>query len=123
MKHCKAKTQSGKPCKMRPIKGSDYCFNHDPAAAAQRAVARKRGGESRHNPHAGDLNTIPERISNIQDVRRILDYVRNELLTLENSIGRNRELRALSETYMRSFEIGELEERIAALEERFNANK
>jgi hypothetical protein len=121
MAQCKAKTQSGKPCKMRPLKGSRFCFNHDPAAAAQRAAARKHGGEARHNAHAGDLSTIPEEIGSVQDVRKILDYVRNELLVLENSIGRNRELRALSETYMRSFEIGEIEERLAALEEMLNA--
>jgi hypothetical protein len=120
MAQCKAKTQTGKPCKMRPIKGSDYCFNHDPAAAAQRAAARKRGGEARHTAHAGDPAIVPEQIGNIQDARKILDYVKDELLAMDNTIARNRALLALFDSFAKALEIGELEERIAALEARLN---
>ncbi len=118
MAQCKAKTKAGQPCKMRALKGSRYCFNHDPAAAAQRAAARKAGGQARHTPHAGDPSIVPEQIENIQDARKILDYVKNELLVADNSIARNRALLALFDSFLRSMEIGELEQRIAALEAR-----
>jgi hypothetical protein len=121
MAQCKAKTKSGKPCKMRVLKGSSYCFNHAPAAAAQRAAARKRGGEARHNPSAGDPGAIPAQINSVQDARRILDFVKDELLVLDNTIARNRALIALHDSIAKSIEIGELEERIAALEARLNA--
>jgi hypothetical protein len=121
MAKCKAKTRTGKPCRMRPLKGSDFCFNHSPEAAAQRAAARKRGGEARHNERAGDPAAIPQQINSIQDARRILDFVKDELLVLDNTIARNRALIALHDSIAKSIEIGELEERLKALEERFNA--
>ena len=120
MATCKAKTKDGKACQMAPVKGSKFCFNHDPATAAQRAAARKRGGASRHNARAGDPSIVPEQISTIDDARRILDFVRMELMVLDNTIARNRALIALHESYANSLKIGELEERIAALEARLN---
>jgi hypothetical protein len=120
MAQCKAKTKSGTPCKMRTLKGSRYCFNHDPEAATARAQARKRGGEARHNAHAGDPSVVPEQIGNIQDARKILDYVKDELLTSDNTIARNRALLALFDSFVKSLEIGEIEERLAALEARLN---
>lgn len=120
MAKCKAKTKTNKPCNMRTLKGRDYCFNHDPAAAPLRAAARKKGGEARHNERAGDPSAIPLQINSIQDARRILDFVKDELLVLDNTIARNRALISLHDSIAKSLEIGELEERIAALESRLN---
>jgi hypothetical protein len=116
--NCKAKTATGAPCKMPPIKGTALCFNHSPAHAAQRAQARRTGGQNRHTPHAGNPETIPARIGSIEDARAILDYVMAELLAADNSIPRNRALLSLFDSFIRSLEIGELEARIAALEAR-----
>jgi hypothetical protein len=116
--NCKARTTNGAPCKMPAQKGGRYCFTHSPETRAAQAVARKRGGENRHTPHAGNLETIPAQIVTIQDARALLDYVRMELLVMDNGIARNRALIALHDSFIRSLEIGELEARIAALEER-----
>jgi hypothetical protein len=37
---CRAETKTGKPCRMAPLKGSDWCFAHDPDRVSERAVAR-----------------------------------------------------------------------------------
>jgi hypothetical protein len=114
---CQARTADGDPCRMRPTK-TGYCFNHDPEMAAARALSRKRGGESRHTPHAGDPSTIPANIQSIQEARQVLNYVLLELLVMDNSIPRARALLTAFEMFVRSLEIGELEQRIAALEAR-----
>jgi hypothetical protein len=114
--NCRGKTTSGAPCKMPAIKGGRYCFTHSPETRAAQAAARKLGGTNRATPHAGNAETIPAQIVTIQDARALLDYVRDELIVMDNGIARNRALIALAEAYVRSLEIGELEARIAALE-------
>lgn len=118
MATCKAKTQSGQACRMKALKGSKYCFTHDPGTRAQQAQARKAGGKNRHTAHAGDPGTIPAQIASLQDAGAILAYTLQELLVMDNSIPRARALLALFDSYVKSFEIGELEQRIAALEQR-----
>lgn len=103
---------------MAALKGSRYCFTHDPATRAEQASARKKGGKNRYTAHAGDVSKIPVRIRSIKDVQAFLDYVRDELVFMDNCVARDRTLLALSEAYVKSFEIGELEKRIAALEAR-----
>jgi hypothetical protein len=120
MNLCKARTQSGKPCRMKPLKGSKYCFTHDPANASERAKAHKKGGANRRVSHHGDSNNIPQEIKTLDDANKILSYTLAEVIPMENSISRGRLLIALYEAFLKSFEIGELEQRIAALEQRRN---
>jgi hypothetical protein len=103
---------------MAAVKGGRYCFTHSPETRAAQAQARKRGGENRHTPHAGNPEAIPAQIRSVQDAGAILSYVMAELLVMDNSIPRARALLALFDSYIKSFEIGELEKRIAALEAR-----
>lgn len=114
---CKAKTTtSGKPCAANALKGGRYCFTHEPGNAAAAAAARKRGGENSRTPHAGNPASIPAEIASVQDAGQILNYTLRELLVMDNSIPRARALLALFDSYIKSFEIGELEKRIQALE-------
>ncbi len=116
MAKCHGRTAGGQPCKMVAVKGGRYCFAHDPAKAAPRAEARKRGGYHSATPHAGDPATIPANIGSLEDAGKILNYVLAELLVMDNGIARARALLAAYEMYLKSIEIGELERRIAALE-------
>lgn len=102
---------------MRAIKDGEYCFTHSPDTRAKQAQARKKGGRNRHTPHAGDTSTIPAQIGSIADARAILNYTLRELLVMDNSIPRARALLQACELSHKSIEIGELEARIAALEE------
>ena len=113
-KTCKAKTASGGKCKARPLKGRRYCFTHDPKNAKQRAQARRKGGLRSRTPHSD--KTLPEQVTTIQEARDILIYAMAEIQPMENSIARARLLIALFDSFIKSIEIGEHEQRIAALE-------
>lgn len=113
---CKAKTTSGARCNARAVKGSLYCFTHDPAHAQARALARKRGGERNRTPHGANLDLIPSEITTIQHARQILLYTLQEVLPMENSIARARVLIALFDSYVESIKTGEIQDRITALE-------
>jgi len=73
---------------------------HDPEQAAARAQARKRGGERRRAPHAGDPSAIPSQVRSANGVLAILDYALAETLVLENSVPRTRALIALGMLYL-----------------------
>ena len=118
MAACQARTASGDPCRMSALAESDFCFSHDPAIATERARARKLGGRNRHTPHVGDPESIPAKIETIRDAGAILSYTLAELLAHENSIPRARALLAIFDSFVKAIEIGELEQRIAALEAR-----
>jgi hypothetical protein len=113
---CKAKTQKGQPCQAQTINGSKFCFIHDPAQGAARAKARKKGGERRRVPHYGNESIIPREVKTLDDANKILTYTLAEIIPMENSIARARVLLALYDSFLKSFEIGELEKRIQVLE-------
>ena len=116
MAQCKAKTHSGQACRSQAIKGSQFCFIHDPAQGAARAKARKRGGERRRVPHAGDVSRIPVSVRTIEDVLKVLDYALAESMSLENSIQRGRLIVAIAGAFIEAIKTGELEQRLAAIE-------
>jgi hypothetical protein len=49
MTSCKAMQPNGEPCSVRPLIGSEWCFNHSPdeAVGRLRDAARRSGGEAR----------------------------------------------------------------------------
>ncbi len=116
MAQCKSKTENGEKCRANALKGSTFCFMHDPANARNRAEARKRGGKRRRVTHAGNLASIPNQVRSLTDVMLILDYTLAEVIPMENSIARGRLLIALSDAYIKALEIGEVEKRLEDLE-------
>jgi len=116
MAQCKGNTKSGAPCKVPTLKGKQYCFTHDPSTRRAQAVARKLGGENRHTPHFADASLLPANVSTLEDANKILGYTLAEVKGMDNSIGRARLLLSLFDSFVKSFEIGELEKRIQALE-------
>lgn len=115
---CQGKTKSGQACKMPAIKGTHLCFTHSPNTRKAQAAARRLGGYNSSTPHAGKPETIPATITTIEAAAPIVRYVLDELLTMDNSIARARALLACFDSFVKAFEIGELEKRIQALEER-----
>jgi hypothetical protein len=116
MAKCQTKTQSGLACRSQAIKGSQFCFIHDPTQGAARALARKRGGQRQRVPHAGNSENIPASVRTIEDVLKILDYALAESLPLENSIQRGRLIVAIAGAFVEAIKTGELEQRLAAIE-------
>src|SRR5688572_668481 len=103
MAKCKAKTTTGAPCKMAALKGTSYCFNHSPEVGAERAKARKRGGENRYTPHFADpaiLLLIDGQ--SLDDARKVLKYIQQEVAGMDNTIDRARILLGLFDRLVKS---------------------
>jgi hypothetical protein len=117
MTNCKATNKAtGKRCNAKPKAGAAYCFMHDPKQAQQRAQARRKGGEATRTPHGADPAIIPNEINNLDQAKQILVYCLLELAEMPNSLQRVRVYLALFDSFVKALEIGELENRIAALE-------
>ena len=113
---CTANTTQGGKCKAQALQGGRYCFTHDPASGKARAKARKLGGERNRTNHGGNPESLPATVATIAQATKILDYTLAEIIPMENSIARGRLLIALVAGYINAFEIGELENRLAAIE-------
>ena len=112
---CAAHTSSGKPCKMRPLRGSTLCWNHSPESAEGRAAARSKGGRNGRrriaSPLAGHL-----RIASPTDLVALIELAINDTLALDNSVSRNKALAQLAVASLRVWEAVEVEARLRALE-------
>ena len=113
---CTATTTKNTQCRAGVVKGGEFCFWHDPSQGHARAKARKKGGQRRRTEHAGDPYQLPATFTTLADANKLLDYVLAEVLPMENSIARARVLLSIHENILKAIEIGELEQRIAALE-------
>jgi hypothetical protein len=115
-RHCHFKTKSGKRCKAWSMSGSRFCFFHDPKRKTQRSEAQKRGGQykSRRSLPPSTPDAI---IDSAADIVRLLGTTisqtrRGEIDTrIATCIG------YLCSTILRAREQGELEERLAKLEQ------
>lgn len=103
---------------MQAVKGSRYCFTHSPQYGAQRAAARKLGGLRQRAEHGGDPALLPTTLVNLTEVEKVLAYTLAELVPLENSVPRARALIQIYLAAVRGIELGEIEQRLAALEAR-----
>ena len=118
---CKMIAASGKACGAYAGQ-SGYCYMHDPARAVERAAARRLGGR-RRRAASGDPGRAPEAIRDIAGVLDLLDFARLDALRLENSVARGRLLVAMAGAYLAALQVGELEERVRALEALYHEQK
>lgn len=98
------------------MRDEPYCFWHAPETAEEAAEARRLGGLHRRKKKSvaavygfGGLRTIA-------DNQTLLETAAIETLAIENSISRNRALAAMAATGGKLIELGDLAERVAALE-------
>ena len=116
-KRCKEKNRRGEPCGAYVVRGSEYCYWHDPTKAKERAVARARGGYARHGRNVGRAGK-PElvEIREMADVVTLLETTINDVLNLENSLQRARTIATLANVVIKALEFAALEARVCALE-------
>jgi len=109
---CRGTTNAGHPCRAFRINGSDFCQAHDPALAAERAAWRRAGGLARTVPEG-----TPADLSTPEDVRRGLAAAIGSTWRQANTPERSRALCSLYLAALRTFELIELEDRVAELEQ------
>lgn len=116
---CAALTRSGVRCRAWALRGSDFCFAHDPDRAADRHAARSKGGRSRHGRDlTGD---VPLSLRSLADVPDVLDLAFADLQRCEASVSRSRALAYLAGVATRSFEVVELLARLEVVEGRLDS--
>lgn len=112
---CKGTNVAGEPC--RAYGGAHgYCFMHDAAKGSERAAARRNGGRATKKPHGADASLLPPAIRTMDGVFALLNYTLKESIVLDNSIQRGRLLISIAHGYIEALKVGELENRLEALE-------
>lgn len=97
---------------------SPYCFWHDPQSQQQAADARRLGGQRRRREAVVAQTFGFEGLGSVPEIRRLLEVAVSDTLSLENSVARNRTIAYLVQMALKTLEVGEFEERLAALEAR-----
>jgi hypothetical protein len=106
----------GQPCQMAPQHDRPYCFTHDPERAADAAEARRLGGLRRRKEGTIAVAYDLPGLDTVVGIRRLLDIVVTDGVGLDNGIARLRVLISTAVAAMNLLKVGELEERLAALE-------
>jgi hypothetical protein len=107
---------NGRPCRATPLRDEPYCLWHSAETADEAAEARRLGGLHRRKKKTvgavfgfGGLRTV-------EDNQALLETAAVETPSLENSIARNRALAQYASIGAKLIEVGDFEERLAALE-------
>lgn len=106
----------GGPCRAGPQRDRPYCFAHDPERAAEAAEARRLGGLRRRREGTIAVAYDLPGLDTVAGIRRLLDIVVTDGVGLDNGIARLRVLISTAVAAMNLLKVGELEERLAALE-------
>jgi hypothetical protein len=109
---CSATKRDGEPCRISVEPGVQFCWAHDPANREHRQRITSRAGKSKPNR---ELLSVKYRLSALAD--GVLDGSTDKAVGAVASQILNVYLRAL-EQERKWKELGEIEERISALEER-----
>lgn len=112
---CTGTSANGVPCRATPQSGSDFCFLHDPHKADEQRRARQAGGNTRA-AKVLSAETPAKNIKTVADVSGLLSDTIHQVRTgaldpkVANCVG------YLSGILLKAIEVGEIEERLAAME-------
>jgi hypothetical protein len=115
-RRCAYAKADGEPCSMAPLHDRPYCFAHDPEWAAEATEARRLGGLRRRKEGTIAVAYDLPGLDSVAGIRRLLDIVVTDGLGLDNGIPRLRALISTAAAATNLLKVGELEERLAALE-------
>jgi len=106
----------GQPCRAPRLRDSEFCFWHSPEHAEEAAEAQRLGGLRRRREKAVAGAYDFDGLDSVPKARRLLEIAALDSLALENSVARSRTLAYLAQVALKALEVGELAERIEALE-------
>ena len=113
---CNYRRDSGELCQAAPLRDGRFCLWHDPEHADEVAEAGKIGGSRRKRERTVAVAYDFEGLTNVSSIRRLVEIAVVDTLSLDNSINRNRTLAYLAQSATKLLEVGELDERLAAVE-------
>jgi hypothetical protein len=115
---CDFTKANGQPCRARALPGKTVCIFHDPAHARQRAAGRRAGGRASVRkiavlpPEAPDLE-----LRTVADVVVLLASTINQTRKGQLNPGVANTVGYLAATLLKALQEGDLEKRLAALEQ------
>jgi hypothetical protein len=116
MARCQFVKDTGEPCRAPALLDEEFCWFHSPNHTEEVAEARRVGGQKRRHQKAvveifdfHGLGTVP-------DIQQLLSSVCIDTLALDNSVPRTRALTYIIQTALKCLEVGDLEQRVAAME-------
>ena len=107
----------GSQCRAGPMRDQQYCFWHLPGNEEEAAETERLGGLRRRREKVMAETFDFQGLASVTDIRRLLEVAAVDALGLENSISRARTLAYLAQVAGRLLEVGELQDRVAELEE------
>ncbi len=116
-RQCNFRLPSGKSCRAAPLRNSEFCRMHSPEYLKEVQEARRLGGLRRKRESTISSAYQFESLDSVNEIRRIVLIAVLDALSLENSMSRARTLAYLAQVALRMLEVGEIEERVSALEE------
>jgi hypothetical protein len=96
---------------------------HSPEHIKEVQEARRLGGLRRKRESTISTAYQFESLNSVDGIRRIVLIAVLDALSMENSMSRARTLAYLAQVALRMLEVGEMEERVAALEEMAKVKK
>lgn len=115
-RRCAYAKADGEACAMAPLRDRPYCFAHDPERAAEAAEARRLGGLRRRKEGTIAVAYDLPGLDTVAGIRRLLDIVVTDGVGMDNGIPRLRALISTAVAATNLLKVGELEERLAAVE-------
>ena len=122
--HCAHISRTGAACGAYAVKDSTFCFYHDPSpeAIAKRERSRAKGNR-RSNAQDGLENWTSHPIDTLLELRGALSDLFNAGMSGDITTNRLTALSSVANALNKAIEGSDLEERIAALEEKLEAKK
>ena len=108
--------QGGDRCRVAPLADESYCFWHHPDHQEEATEARRLGGLRRRREKTLEGAYDVAGLDTVAGIRRVLEIAVLDALGLENSIARTRALVSVTLAAARLLEVGELEDRLQAVE-------
>jgi hypothetical protein len=96
---------------------------HSPEHAKEAQEARRLGGLRRKREATVCGVYDFEGLNTVAGIRRLVEVAVMDTLGMENSIARSRTLAYLAQVALRTLEVGELEQRLASLEQAVNGQR
>jgi len=122
-RQCAFILRSGETCRMHPLQNSEFCWAHSAERKKEVQEARRLGGLRRKRESTISTAYQFESLSSVDSIRRIVLIAVLDALSMENSMARARTLAYLAQVALHMLEVGDIEQRVSALEEMAKVKK
>ena len=119
---CAFRFPNGEACHSPPLHDGDYCLLHSPEHAKEVQDARRIGGLHRKREVTLSAAFDFEGLETVDGIRRLLQIAATDVLGMESSAARSRQLVYIAMAALRVLEVRDFEQRLLGLEQSVNPN-